>query len=248
VDNLLDNELIMKKEFVYFIKLNPNIKTGFNQYNYVKIGKSNSIDGIKRRISGLQVGSPFKLEFLGYLEGSEQYFHDYFNACRIQGEWFIYDTIAEKIKSFNLLQFNKPIKEKNYIPFEVDRKRFNNNRFIGYINRALKKLFILYDVECKCRKKITDDYFGSTINPGDIYFNIKNNPYQWNGIYLTVSNAYKIYCIFKSMILMRNNKFYYEKKHIHIEESLKELKKNWQDDFESVVFDEKKVEIVKLYD
>jgi len=232
------------KEYVYFIKLNPNINTGFNQYNYVKIGKSNSIDGIKRRISGLQVGSPFKLEFLGYLEGSEKYFHDYFHACRVQGEWFIYDTIAEKINSYNLLKFNKPIKEKNYIPFHINKKRFTNDQFISHIGRSLKRLFILYDVECKCRKKITDDYFGSTINAGDYYFNIKDSDYQWDGIYLTISNAYKIYCIFKSMMYMRNTKFYYDKKHIHVEQSLSELKKIWSEDFNSVIFDEKTNEVI----
>mgnify|MGYP003123696653 CR=1 FL=1 len=233
------------KEYVYFIKLNPNINTGYNQYNYVKIGKSNSIDGIKRRISSLQVGSPFKLNFLGYLEGSEKYFHDYFHACRVQGEWFIYDTIAEKIKSYNLCKFDKPIKEKSYIPLDISiRKTFNNDQFIGFISRSLKRLFVLYDVECKRRKEITDDYFGSTINAGDRYFNIKDEPYQWNGIKLTISNAYKIYCIFKSMIYMRNTKFYYDKRHLHVEDSLNELKKNWSKDFQSVIFDEKTNEVI----
>jgi hypothetical protein len=248
VDNLLDNELIMKKEFVYFIKLNPNINTGFNQFNYVKIGKSYSIDGIKRRISGLQVGSPFKLEFLGYMEGSEKYFHDYFDAARVQGEWFIYNTIAAKINSYNLIRFNEPVKQKKYIPFVLNNGKLKETKIIPFLTRAFKKLFILYDVELKTRKEITDDYFGNTINPGDRYFNIKDNPYQWNGIYLTITNAYKFYCMFKSMVNMRNTKFYYDKRHIDVKESLKELKEIWQDEFKDIIFDEKKGEIVKLYD
>jgi hypothetical protein len=236
------------KELVYFIKLNPNINTGFNQYNYVKIGKSASIDGIKRRISGLQVGSPFKLEFLGYMEGSERYFHDYFSAARVQGEWFIYDTIASKIKSYNLINFNEPLKTKNYIPYVLNYGKLKETKVIAFLSKALSKLFILYDVQCKTRKEITDDYFGSTINSGDKYFNIKDSDYQWNGIYLTITNAYKFYCMFKSMIYMRNTKFYYDKRHIDVKESLKELKEIWQDEFKDIIFDEKKKEIVKLDD
>ncbi len=39
---------------------------------------------------------------------------------------------------------------------------------------------------------------------------------------------------------MRNTKFYYEKRHIDVKESFKQLKENWQEDFKNVVFDEKK--------
>ena len=230
----------MKKEFVYFIKLNPNLRTGFNQFNYVKIGKSTSIKGIKRRISSLQVGSPFKYDFLGYMEGSERYFHNYFSAARVQGEWFIYDTIKDKIKTFRLLKFDEPTKEFIFYNKPEFDLRFKDTNLLKFLSRALNKLFVLYNVECKKRKEITDDYFGTTINPGEYYFNIKDSDYQWNGIYLTVNSAYKIYCIFKSMIYMRNTKFYYEKRHIDVKESFKQLKENWQEDFKNVVFDEKK--------
>ncbi len=51
--------------------------------------------------------------------------------------------------------------------------------------------------------------------------------------------------MFKSMIYMRNTKFYYDKRHIDIKESLKELKEIWQDEFKDIIFDEKKGEVVK---
>ncbi len=63
---------------VYFVRVG----------DLLKIGKA---DNVRKRLSGLQTGSPLKLELLAVAPGGlpeEVYFHESFAAHRRRGEWF----------------------------------------------------------------------------------------------------------------------------------------------------------------
>lgn len=67
------------QEFVYFVSY---------QNGPIKIGKAKNITA---RMSGLQTGSPHKLELMGVMRGSrglEHKLHDKFSSLRLSGEWF----------------------------------------------------------------------------------------------------------------------------------------------------------------
>ena len=64
----------------------------------VKIGRANNI---KRRMSGLQCGCPWRLELIGIVPGAgyrESEWHAAFMSVRMEGEWFEWGSaIAEMI-------------------------------------------------------------------------------------------------------------------------------------------------------
>jgi hypothetical protein len=62
----------------------------------IKIGRT---DGIKRRIDGLQTGSPHKIKLIAYIPNKghlEHYFHDRLSKFRLRqnGEWFSEEGLA----------------------------------------------------------------------------------------------------------------------------------------------------------
>jgi len=247
------SNIINKKEFVYFIKCNTSIN-GFQGsiYQYVKIGKAKSIENIKKRLSSIQVGSPFKLKFLGYVEGDEKYFHTYFSDSWVHGEWFFYEKIIDKLKKIKLKQFdddknNNGINISDECLYYFNRKNsITNEQLLKKLSRAIDYIFNPLEIKISKRKEIGTDYFGDTLSVGDYYFNLIDNYTQWNGTYLTINNAYKVYNLFKIIIRNRNDKFYYQKKFQGIQESLKNLKQIWKNDFNDIIFDEFKNNIVQL--
>lgn len=87
----------MAKSYVYFITTNTIHK-------YVKIGKTSN--SIKKRISELQTGNPYKIYLIGWIKCSsdkqakkiEGSLHTLFKNKRKSGEWFnLCDSDYEKI-------------------------------------------------------------------------------------------------------------------------------------------------------
>ena len=81
----------MENEGVYFILA--------RDVGYVKIGFSTNI---KRRLSDLQVGSPYAFILLAVAEGDqvrEKELHERFQKYRLSGEWFAY---SEELRNFVL--------------------------------------------------------------------------------------------------------------------------------------------------
>ena len=232
------------KEYVYFIKCNPNQHHTNRSYEYVKIGMSNSIKGIKRRFSTLQVGNPFKLELLGYIEGNENYFHNYFMEYKVSGEWFIYDHIKIKLKEYNLIKLdvggNKIIHYNFGEGYSDDKATLKNELLFRKVSRALIHLYGRHNVKIKTKRNDPkDDYFGYAINVNDPYIMITNHPADWScELTLSLQSAYKIYCLFKEMIRYRSDDMYYQIKYGDVKSSLSNLKKIWKDDFEHLIFDE----------
>lgn len=239
-----------QKEYVYFIKCNPNINRFANADCYVKIGKSHSIETIKNRFTALQTGNPFKLTLLGYVEGDEKYFHNYFSEFRINGEWFHYTFIQNKINNLNLKQLDKVYSEDDNIyikqPYDFSHN-WKNKNILKHLSTALRFMFRGYEVKLSTRRKGTvSDYFDNIINVGDYYYNIKDNPYQWDGIYLSLNSAYKIYCLFKNIVRLRNDNLSYESRSLQLKDSLNKIKQIWREDFEHCIFDEFKNNIIEL--
>jgi hypothetical protein len=94
-------------DFVYFVECDPNIEPDTNLLKFVKVGKSSSLLGIKKRIVNFGVGNPFKLTFLGYIIGNETELHNRFINYKRKGEWFFLTKEFQKeINSLNLTKEN----------------------------------------------------------------------------------------------------------------------------------------------
>ena len=55
---------------------------------FVKIGQSNSLEGVLLRLSSCQVGNARQLDVIGITETSESDIHERFASERVRGEWF----------------------------------------------------------------------------------------------------------------------------------------------------------------
>lgn len=81
--------------------------------SYVKIGKCEPknekvLDAIENqeavsgRLSGCQTGNPNTLFSLGYIWGSESYWHNEFREYKVRGEWFMFEPIMKALKDANM--------------------------------------------------------------------------------------------------------------------------------------------------
>lgn len=83
----------MSEDIVYFI---------LDTYsNTVKIGYT-TIKGLDKRLTNLQIGTPYELKLLGAIWGNskiESKLHKQFNKFHIRGEWFHYTKEIEDFLS-----------------------------------------------------------------------------------------------------------------------------------------------------
>lgn len=92
-------------DIIYFIECDPNIHKYTNSLRLVKIGKTQNIKSLKRRIQSLQIGNPFDLKLIGIIDDgrTENDIHKIFCSFKSRGEWFFCtDHFEKKIKSLNL--------------------------------------------------------------------------------------------------------------------------------------------------
>ena len=100
--NLLKNEILKEKTFVYFVLCEASPKE-----KYVKIGFAKDPQA---RLSAFRTSNPMEMALLGCIEGGrelEKMFHQIFGPLRHGNEWFLYTKAVETV--LGCLSFHKEI-------------------------------------------------------------------------------------------------------------------------------------------
>jgi len=193
-------------DFVYFVECDPNIEPDTNLLKFVKVGKSSSLLGIKKRIVNFGVGNPFKLTFLGYIIGNETELHNRFIKYKRKGEWFFLTKEFQKeINSLNLIKENcNDVSSSFYNDFIIDeyvsikkdtirnklKQETKNNLFKKAQERKDKKLsldFSSIEVFVSGLFNNNKDYSYNFISSNkDNKFDFFNLPIPYHSVYLRI--------------------------------------------------------------
>ena len=134
--------------YVYFIVTCPS---DTREERRVKIGKSETEEGVYNRFSTANTYCPIEIKLLGFLKGYERDWHEYFKNYRIKGEWFNFKDIKHYLSKIKL-QIPK-------ILLDDEKERLQNANFILKSDtNEVTDLKLLESKKIKDARYVTDRY------------------------------------------------------------------------------------------
>jgi hypothetical protein len=132
--------------FVYFIK---ELKKPC-----VKIGKSETRNGVDVRLADLQVGNARRLSLVGLIESEdfetlEKHIHNVWQSLKIRGEWFNFtkDQIGDILRAYNGLEIIQVESERPAVMLPAGFEEACRLKAIGYESLSVRELAKKYRVK-----------------------------------------------------------------------------------------------------